>query len=285
MPLFTRMLKYPFQGQVGSAWRWPKSVPADGWDKVSIPHPAGATLSGVFGVAEGDPKGTLLLAHPLGRRAKGFWLSYGHAAYFRERGFHVLAMDFNGFGESPDATFDFPLDVLAAHDWLRGNHPGLACGAVGSSFGGAWILCAMARRKLFDAALIESTFPKLMDYWRSYPLPHATLRLSSLVMPKLERSMRPEHAAGHIKDRQPVVLLYSRTDTHTPLAHGETLRAALSQSTDVELLIAKDAKHTHIFRDDRAMYDQAVDTLAAKMVQARRASAPQPAPSQVEMPR
>lgn len=259
MPLLTRMLKYPFQGRFNGEWRWPNGVNEASWDRVSIPHPSGSSLAGVFGTAVGKPIGTVLLAHPLGRTAKGFWLKNGHASFYQERGFHVVAFDFNGFGESPDAVFDFPQDVLAVADWLKKTYPDLPCGAVGSSFGGAWVLCALARRPIFDAVLIESTFPRLEDFWRKYPLPNATLKLARILMPQLERSMRPLFAAEHIKGQIPVTLLYSKTDPNTPLSDGEAIQAAFDSTLNAQLMIAESAEHTHIFRDDREVYERAVD--------------------------
>jgi pimeloyl-ACP methyl ester carboxylesterase len=84
------------------------------WQRVSIPSPTGATLVGLVAEAEGDPAGTLVLAHPMGKAAKGFWLRHGHAELFRRAGFHVLVFDFNGFGESEAVSFDYPSDALAA---------------------------------------------------------------------------------------------------------------------------------------------------------------------------
>ena len=262
MPLVTRVLKYPFQGQFAGEWRWPKEVQPDGWMHVKIPHVAGSHLSGVLGAAAGKPVGTLLLAHPLVRAAKGFWLKYGHAEYFRQQGFHVLAMDFNGFGESPDAIFDYPEDVLTAGKWLRDQYPDLPCGAVGASFGAAWIICAMARQRVFDAALIESTFPTLKDFWRRYPLPHATLRLAGLMMPRLDRSMRPIEQAPRIIGGPPVTLLYSRTDLDTPVSHGEAIQQAMAGASDAALYVADSAKHTHIFGDDPKVYQRAFSAFA-----------------------
>lgn len=257
MPFLTRLLKYPFQGQFAGEWRWPKGIAEAGWDRVIIPHPSGACLAGILGLAKGKPIGTVLLAHPLGRTAKGFWLKNGHASFYRELGFHVLAFDFNGFGESQDAAIDFPQDVLAVADWLKQTYPHLPCGAVGSSFGAAWILCAIARRRVFDAVLIESTFPRLEDFWRSYPLPNATLKLARILLPRLEPSMRPLLAAKNIKGHIPIILLYSETDPHTPLSDGEELLSALSQKTSAQLVIATSAEHTHIFRDARQTYTRA----------------------------
>lgn len=265
MPIFTKLLKYPFQGQFAGDWRWPKDVSNTDWATVEIPSVSGSHLVAIFGKAEGDPVGTVLLAHPLGRTAKGFWLKHGHANYFRRLGFHVLAIDFNGFGKSPDHTFNFPLDVIASAKWLKANYPDLPTGAVGASFGAAWIVCAMARHNLFDAVLIESTFSSLSDFWRKYPLPHVTLKFSKVILPRLELSMRPEHAAQRVVGSPNITLLYSKTDRHTPLANGEALLRALPPSVSARLLVADKADHTHIFRDAPDTYASAAQAFKHSM--------------------
>lgn len=86
-----RILKQPFFGRYQKPWLWPPEIAADGWETVRFPSANGAGLVGVFGGAYTEPaRGALVLAHPLGAAAKGFWLKYGHADLFRSAGFHVL---------------------------------------------------------------------------------------------------------------------------------------------------------------------------------------------------
>ena len=91
-----RLLRKPFFGKFEVPRVWPTgSVEAD-WERVSFQIPNGVPLAGLWGPVEGDATGTLFLAHPMGKAAKGFWLRYGHADLFRKSGFCILAFDTNG---------------------------------------------------------------------------------------------------------------------------------------------------------------------------------------------
>lgn len=105
------------------------------------------SLAGLWGPAGGEAIGTLVLAHPMGKAAKGFLLRYGHADLFRKSGFHVLAFDANGFGASAAASFNYPGDILATGLWEQGRHPALAVGLVGASFGAGWGCAQWPARK------------------------------------------------------------------------------------------------------------------------------------------
>jgi len=105
-------------------------------EHVTIRTPDGATIAadlygaGVRGV---------VLAHG-GRFSKADWAP--QANIFAAHGFHVLAFDFRGFGESPapppslqgDAALRF--DVLGAVRYLH-SHGARTVAVVGASFGGA----------------------------------------------------------------------------------------------------------------------------------------------------
>ena len=256
-----RALKKPFFGRFQGEWRWPRGVERDEWEDVRIRSESGVDLRAVYAPAKGATRCAVVMAHPMGRTAKGFWLKGGHGELLRDAGAHVLVFDFNGFGESPSGTFDYPADVLAVGRYMAERHGDLPIGIVGASFGGAWAICAMARSHPFRAALIESTFPTLADFWKDYPLPHATLRLLSAVAPRLERRLRPVEQAKHLQGQPTVELLYSNTDPHTPVAYGERLLLPLQQSTSASLRTVERAGHTFILRDDPDRYAEAVERM------------------------
>src|SRR6476469_9428 len=109
MAILHRVGKKLFFGRFQKKWRWPDSVPETDWERVTFPSATGVRLAGVFGAARGEhPEGAVVLAHPMGTAAKGFWLKQGHGDLLRNAGFHVLAFDFNGFGESESVNFDYP---------------------------------------------------------------------------------------------------------------------------------------------------------------------------------
>lgn len=250
MHLTHRILRKPFFGRFEVPWRFPEGADEARWARVAIHSPSGARLAGLVGEAEGAPIGTLVLAHPMGKAAKGFWLRDGYADVFRRAGFHVLAFDFNGFGESEAVSFDYPADVLAAGRFLEDRYPSLPMGLVGVSLGAGWGLCAMARQgSPFRAAVLESAFPSLPDFWKHYPAAYFALRASQVVRPGFEQRLRPEREAARVIGRPAVLLVYGSADRYTPPEHGERLRRALGESAAAELWVLPDVDHALAFRD------------------------------------
>ena len=110
-----RLFKKPFFGRFMRPWRWPDGIDQGPWQRLSIASGSGARLAALLAEAHTpEAKGAVLLAHPMGTAAKGFWLKQGHAELLRRAGYHVMLFDLNGFGESSSTTMDYPLDVLAA---------------------------------------------------------------------------------------------------------------------------------------------------------------------------
>ena len=255
MSLAHRLLRKPFFGRFEVPWRMPEGEEANAWQRVSLPSSTGASLAGLLGEAEGDAVGMLVLAHPMGKSAKGFWLRHGHAELFRRAGFHVLAFDFNGFGESAPKSFDYPADALAAGLFAQARFPRLRVALVGASFGAGWGLCSMAREgSPYRAAVLEGVFPTLPDFWRHYPVAHAFLRVSQVVWPRMERQMRPEQHAARIVGDPDVLIIQGESDPFTPPAHGERVLRAMGGRARAELWVLPDVEHTFAYRDQKDAY-------------------------------
>src|SRR5688572_26397595 len=97
-------MKKPFFGRFMQPWRWPADVSTAGWERFAIASPSGSRLATLMKQAP-EGRGVVVCAHPMGLAAKGFWLRQGHADALLAAGYHVLAFDFNGFGESPSTSF------------------------------------------------------------------------------------------------------------------------------------------------------------------------------------
>ena len=110
--LWHHQLKKPFFGRFMKPWRWPDGLAVAGWERLAIDSASGSRLVALMQLAPRG-RGVVVCAHPMGLAAKGFWLRHGHAQALLEAGYHVVAFDFNGFGESPSTNFDYPLDVIA----------------------------------------------------------------------------------------------------------------------------------------------------------------------------
>lgn len=259
MSLVHRLLRKPFFGRFEVPWEWPANATESRWERVAFASGNGAHLRALWGAAEGEAIATLVLAHPMGKAAKGFWLRHGHADLFRASGFHVLAVDANGFGESEPASFDYPADFLAAGRFARECEPGLPVGLVGASFGAGWGLCAMARDgSPYRAAVLEGLFPTLPDFWRHYPVAYAALRASQVVWPAIERDLRPEREAGRLRDLPAVLLLYGDRDPYTPPTHGERMMRAFENSARAEMVVLPGVEHTYAYRDATEEYARRV---------------------------
>jgi pimeloyl-ACP methyl ester carboxylesterase len=259
MSLTHRILRKPFFGRFEVPWQFPRGTDESRWERVSFRNRRGARLAGVVGEADVEPVGTLVLAHPMGKTAKGFWLKQGHADLFRRSGFHVLAFDLNGFGESEPSSFDYPDDVRAAGRFAAERFPSLPVGLVGASLGAGWGLCALAREgHPFRAAVLEGAFPTLPDFWRRYPVAYAALRASQLFWPPLERGLRPETDAARVLGRPEVLLIYGTADRYTPVSYGERLHRALRTTTAAEMWVLPDVDHTFAWRDRPEEYEARV---------------------------
>ena len=69
-----RILRKPFFGRFEVPWVWPDGEYQNSWEHVSFRNPSGASITGLWGAAHGEAIGTLVLAHPMGKAAKRFWL-------------------------------------------------------------------------------------------------------------------------------------------------------------------------------------------------------------------
>ena len=255
-----RLFKKPFFGRFQRPWHWPESIDKQQWQRFKIPSKSGATIAALLGSAHTQQaKGAVLMSHPMGVMAKGFWMKYGHAEVLRRAGYHVMVFDLNGFGESTSTTMDYPLDVLAAGQALQAHYPDLPIAVMGASMGASMSVCAMAQAEHpFKAAVLESAFPTLLHFWRRYPIPKLGIQLSKLLYPAGERSLRPTYAAEHLVGKPDMLLIYGEADEFTPVKDGKLLWQALEQKTQVEFWQVPEAKHTQAFAVQPDAYAQRI---------------------------
>lgn len=251
-----RLLKKPFFGRFMKPWRWPAGVQREFYEPVAISSRNGARIQTLLRRCEAiAPRGVIVLAHPMGLAAKGFWLKHGHADEFVARGFHVVAFDFNGFGESESSNFDYPGDLIAVARFARRMFPGQPVIAVGASFCAMRSLEAAAEAPaLFDAVIAEAAAPTLPDFWKHYPLPYALLQASRWVYPAWERRLRPVYRMAQAQNLPPLLLIHSTADRWTPPEFGDRIERVAKDRGRVERLIVGRAEHTHAFRDAREAY-------------------------------
>lgn len=254
------LLKKPMFGSFMKPWRWPSAIDRAGWTQVRIASRSHSSLAAIVRKTHvAVPLGVVVCAHPMGRASKGFWLREGHAQALLDAGFHVVAYDFNGFGESPSTNFDYPGDAISAGLWARHRFPGLAVHAVGASFGAMNTISAMADPAFpYDRIVAEGCSPSLAAFWKAYPFVHAMLMVGSVVAPGVQRRMRPEAGLARMRSNVRLLLVHSKADDWTPVAHGDRLAAAAPGKADVRRLILERAGHTHGLRDEAERYWPAV---------------------------
>jgi uncharacterized protein len=186
-------------------------------------------------------------------------LRNGHADALLEAGFHVLAFDFNGFGESPSTNFDWLADIVAAGRWARRRFSGLPVHALAASFGAMHAINALAEADYpFERVVAEGVPPNLPTFWKRVPLAYAMLQVMRLVSPAAERRARPELAITRLKPTTRLLLIHSHGDDWTPVAHGDQIAAAAPPGARLERLLLQRADHTHGMRDERDVYWAAV---------------------------
>lgn len=257
---FYKFFKKPFFGRFSKPWRWPESVDQAQWTRLNIASQSGARIAALLAAAHTpNAKGAILMVHPMGTIAKGFWMKYGHAEMLREAGYHIMVFDLNGFGESTSTTMDFPLDVLAAGQALERYYPGLPIAVFGSSMGAAMSVCAMAQTTHpFKAAVLESAFPTLLHFWSRYPIPKLGIQLSKLIYPAGELRLRPTEAAQNLVGNPTTLLIYSDADEFTPVKDGRLLWEALDKKTETFFWQAPKGAHTHAFAANPDEYKRRV---------------------------
>ncbi|HXW05508.1 MAG TPA: alpha/beta fold hydrolase [Vicinamibacterales bacterium] len=148
---------------------------------VTLKAADGIALKGSY-YAAGQPGPGLLLLHQC-NRDRSAWASLAKSA--AERGFHVLTMDYRGYGESEGQRFEsyleqqpvmqqkWPGDIDAAFAWLR-SQPGVdgqRIGAAGASCGvNQSVLLARRHPEVRTVVLLSGgVSPEGRDYLRRSP--------------------------------------------------------------------------------------------------------------------
>lgn len=254
-PFFFRIVKKPFFGRYQKPWRWPSDyLKKDEWEQVRFVSRSHSVISGLYGPADNGPaKGTIVCCHPMGTIAKGFFLRNGIADRFRAHGYNVLLFDFNGFGESTDGDLYLYKDIMAAGLYAKERGGNLPVGIYGISFGAAMAVCSFSKsNNPFSAAVMESPFTTLGEYWAKFPVPSMVLHACNFIFPRREKKIRPIHHADKIKNTAGILWVYSDTDRDTPLEMGERFRSVCN--VESSMLVIHGAKHAFCYETDRETF-------------------------------
>jgi len=255
-----KLLKKPFFGRFMVQWRNPLSEAEQAdWEVFTVASTSGSKIRAWLGKAKtAETKGVLVLGHPMGKPAKGYFIKHGYTDLYRAHGFHVVIFDFNGFGESTVGNFSFQDDLMAVGREVARRFPDLPLGYHGISLGGQSAALAFTEPDhAFTFAILESATTSLPEFWKHYPSAYRILMTIKFFMPRYARKIHMVERFPEVKNLNSVLFIYSKTDIYTPLEMGK--RYLAQSPVPGELWVLEDAGHAEVMASDyRENYQQKV---------------------------
>jgi alpha/beta superfamily hydrolase len=154
MEIFKRKL---FSRYIGK-WDWPLGEKDKWtWEKLWTKSASGGTIVGLYKrPVRNTAKATIILAHPLDRSAKGYFLYGDYVDALCQLGLNVVVFDFNGFGQSSFGDFDYMEDIIAIGEKAKEISPGKPLAFHGIGFGAFWGSVALNRQNnSYSFAILE----------------------------------------------------------------------------------------------------------------------------------
>lgn len=216
------------------------------WNSFTVNSKSGASLKGLWKPAPTKCRGTIVLGHPMGKDAKGYFLKNGYGTLYGECGLNVVIFDFNGFGESTQGNFSFFEDIAAVGNFAAHHFPSIPLFYHGISMGGQWGTVTFSQNHVYDFALLESVPTTLEEFWIRYPIPYRFLKLLYFLMPRYTSKVRMIDRISEINRIRYLLLIYSETDHFTPVSMGDRFKNKSNVPT--ELWTVKNAEHAKIIK-------------------------------------
>ncbi len=255
-----KILKRPFFGRFMVKWQNPLNIEQQKeWQTITTKSKSGAIIHGLFAHALKDqPKATIVLGHPMGKEAKGYFLKNGYTDLLRKNGYNTLVFDLNGFGESTHGNFSYFEDIIAMGRVASKLTPDVPIGYFGISMGAQWAIIAFTDRShQFDFAIVESAATSLDDFWIQFPIPFKILQLMNFLLPKYKKKIRPVDRIKDIKRIKSMLLIYSDIDEWTPVNMGKKILA--NSPVPTELWVVQNANHASIMKsENKVKYEQKI---------------------------
>lgn len=162
--------------------------------------PAGETASSRDRTATGTARGAVLLLPPWMQWGRSYFHRRGRIPALRRAGYHVLTVDFPGFGASGPRAGFYDRDVEAALDHLAARAPGLTLHLWGVSAGGYWSHMVLSRCSGVAGAMFEDVSPHLLEWaGRAQPLLRPAHVLFRSLFPKTHRYFDLRRHAAALK--------------------------------------------------------------------------------------
>lgn len=244
-----KLIKKPFFNKYMVKWINPLTeIEKKEWNELKTKSKSGAEIIGLFANSNiENQKATIVLAHPMGKEAKGYFLKNGYTHFLRENGYNVLIFDINGFGESSNGNFSYFEDIIAISKVAKELTPNLPIGYHGISLGAMWSSIAFAEENHFyNFAIIESSATTLEDFWINFPIAHKTLKFLYLFLPKIKNKIRMIDRIKEVKNLNSILFIYSLTDNWTTAEMGKKLYENCNVKS--EFWTVSNAKHAMIMK-------------------------------------
>jgi fermentation-respiration switch protein FrsA (DUF1100 family) len=237
--------------------RVPAPPAALGAREISFPSASGSRIKAWLALGRAGG-GSVLLLHGVGSNRTSM---EGRARFLHDEGFTVLALDFEGHGESTGETVTYgareSLDAAAAMDYLRTVAPDERIGVIGVSMGGAATLLGSGPLPA-DAYVLESVYPTIrqavanrLGAWLG-PIGGLGRLFTSPVLKMIrsktgvsERELQPIARIGDL--HAPLLLIAGTEDRYTPLAESESLFAHAPDPKSFWAVTGADHEDLHAF--------------------------------------
>jgi pimeloyl-ACP methyl ester carboxylesterase len=201
-----------------------------------------------------EAKATIVLGHPMGKEAKGYFLKRGYPERLKSQQYNVVVFDLNGFGESSHGNFNYFSDITAVLQKTKKLTPHIPIGYHGISLGSHYgILSFVEDNPPVDFTILESATSNMKAFWHRFPAAMKTIQLFSFFAPKYAKRIDFLERSKSLKTPQHILFIYSQKDDWTPISIGEKLIKYCS--TETSLLILKEAPHAEVTKSsDKEIY-------------------------------
>ena len=168
------------------------------FETIAVPRGNGrGALTATWYPAYHRPRGAVLLLHPWLVWGKSYFHLRGRLTALRTAGYHMLTLDFAGFGGSGARYGFFDRDVEAGLELLRQRAGELPLHVWGVSAGGYWAHPVLSRTNLVSGAMFEDVSPHLLEWsWRMVPVGRPCYRFFRRCFPSSYRYLDIRGHAG-----------------------------------------------------------------------------------------
>jgi len=249
--LIYKLLKKPFFGKFMVPWRNPLTDEQQkDWRKIIVKSKSGSSIQCMAAKPfTTSAKATIVLGHPMGKEAKGYFLKNGYTDLLRSNSYNVILFDINGFGESTHGNFSYHQDIITVSKKAKEIFPELPLGYHGISLGGQMATIAFTYDDhQIDFAIIESAATTLDDYWINFPAAYKALQVLNFILPKYKAKIKMVERIKEAKKINSILYIYSEKDELTPVEMGK--RFLQNTIVPANLFTVKNAEHAQIMKSE-----------------------------------